>query len=262
VANQSIQRAAHILSLFSYSQARLRVSDIAKELDLPLGTVHGLVSSLEEVGFLAQAPNSRKYTLGLKLHELGAIQTATMDINQKSSMPVGYLARETGLVGRVGVLERDAVVVTLSTQPLEGGSAARPLVPSYCSSLGRAILAHLPEDEVVEHLNHVELVQYTSKTIVDEKALWNELRLSRQRGYAVTSQELLMHLASIGAPIWAPGCKVVGAVSLNGPPHLIDGEKHKEFAQMVMDTAGEISSFMGHHMEPRFKGASQSRSAR
>ncbi len=253
--NQSIQRGARILSLFSYSRPRLKVSQIAREIGLAVGTAHGLVRTLEQEGFLSQDPRTREYRLGMRLHELGSIHLATLEINQKAAIPLSYLARETGLVGRLGVLERGVIVVTLDTLPLSKSSVA-PFVgaaaPAYCTSMGRAILAQLPEDELLAYLDRVKLVKYTPRTITDRQALLEEIAITRQRGYSLSLQEFLVNLDSVGAPIFTQGGQVTGGLSLNGEPRLVSEANLQDLARRVMDTAGEVSRHMGHYqyLEP------------
>ncbi len=258
MANQSIQRAAQIMALFSYARPRLRVTQIAREVGLAVGTVHGLVRTLEQEGFLSQDQQTREYRLGMRLHELGSIHMATLEINQKAAIPLSYLARETGLVGRVGVLERGAIVVTLDTLPLSTASVA-PFIgaaaPAFCTSMGRAILASLPTGELEDYFRRASLVKYTPKTVVDRQALTTELEATRQRGYSLSLQEFLPNLDSVGAAITGEGGRVVGALSLNGEPKLVSEADMAGLAQKVMDTAGEISRYLGHYryLEPRFQ---------
>ncbi|MBI5523841.1 MAG: IclR family transcriptional regulator [Desulfarculus sp.] len=253
--NQSIQRATRILSLFSYSRPRLRVSQIAREMGLPVGTVHGLVRTLEQEGFLSQDPQTRQYRLGMRLHELGSIHLATLEINQKAAIPLSYLARETGLVGRLGVLERGVIVVTLDTLPLSKASVA-PFIgaaaPAYCTSMGRAILAHLPQEAVGDYFDKAALVKFTPRTIVDRQALLEELAVTRQRGYSLSLQEFLVNLDSVGAPIFGEGGQVAGALSLNGEPRLVSEANLQDLARRVMETAAEVSRQLGHYqyLEP------------
>lgn len=255
MANQSIQRAARILSLFTYSRPQWRVSDIARTMELPVGTVHGIVQALEEEGFIARDRRGREYRLGIKLHILGSLQKASLELNQKASIPVSYMARETGLIGRAAVFYDDAIVLTMSTVALESGSASPymgPTAPAFCSALGRSILAFMPEEEVERHLDRVELVKYTPKTMTDRAAILKELEETRQRGYSVSRQELLMHLDSIGAPVRGPQGEIAGAISLNGDPKIVSGPEFDNYAQRVMNAASEISNFMGYHIEPQF----------
>ena len=260
MSNQSIQRAASILSLFSYARPQIGVSDIAKETGLPVGTVHGLVRALQDEGFLAQDTQSRKYRLGMRLHELGSIHVATLEINQKAIIPLGYLARETGLVCRLGVLERDVLVVTLDTMPMAESYAAPYIgaaAPAFCTSMGRAILAFMPDDELEGYLERVELVKYTPHTITDPQELREELARSRERGYSLSRQEFLLNLDSLGAPIFRGEGRVCGALSLNGEPEHMEQDQLLRLARKAMDTAGEISRYLGHYqyLDPRARRA-------
>lgn len=260
MANQSIQRAAKILSLFSYTQPLLGVSEIAKEISLPVGTVHGLVRTLEAEGFMSQDHRTRKYRLGMRLHELGSMHMATLEINQKATIPLSYLARDTGLVGRLGVLERDVLVVTLDTSPLGNGSVA-PYVgaaaPAYCTSMGRAILAFMPGDEARAYLDRVKLVKYTAHTVIDKDALLAELAETRKRGYSLSKEEFLLNLESIGAPIFDESGAVCGALSLNGEPQRVSQSDLPALARKILNMASEISRYIGHYqyLDQHFKEA-------
>lgn len=256
MANQSIQRAAQILSLFSMARPQLKLTYIAKELRLPVGTVHGLVRTLEEEGFLAQDPPTREYRLGLRLHLLGSIQMATLEFNQRAAGPMNYLARQTDLVARTGILSSGTIVITMSTFPLTNGVAGPYLgvqTPAYCTSLGRAILAFLPPEEAGRELERVEFVRYTPKTIVDREALLAELGVVRERGYAVVHQEFEMHMSTVGAPIFGAGSGPVAAISVSGDPARLAGPEGEGLARRVMETAAEISGYLGHSLTPRFR---------
>ncbi|MBI5442500.1 MAG: IclR family transcriptional regulator [Deltaproteobacteria bacterium] len=256
--NQSIQRAAQILSLFSMGRPQLKLSQIAKELSLPIGTVHGLVRTLEEEGFLTQDPPTREYRLGLRLHLLGSIQMATMEFNQKAAGPMNYLARQTDLVARTGILTSGTVVITMSTFPLTNGVAGPYLgvqTPAYCTSLGRAILAFLPPEEASRELECIEIVRYTPKTVVDREELLAEIAAARDKGYAVVHQEFEMHMSTIGAPIFAAGSRPVAAISVSGEPARVAGSEGEGLAHRVMETAAEISGYLGHTLAPLFRHA-------
>ena len=89
---QSVDRALQILALFSHRSPVLGVTEISRALGLSKGTVHGLIRTLLQQGFLQQDLPSRKYRLGLKIYELGIILAGTLEINQKGGrfdQPVG-----------------------------------------------------------------------------------------------------------------------------------------------------------------------------
>jgi len=260
MANHSIQKAVAVLSLFSLSRSKMKLAHIARELNLPLATVHGLVSTLVEEGLMSQIPETREYRLGLRLNELGAIQMASLEINQRAAIPSAYLARETGFVVHVAVFERDAIVVTYSTSPMtDRHGLAMYLgtrVPSYCSSIGRAVLAFLPREEVLAHLGRVETVPYTPYTVTDREKILAELDAIILRGYSVVRQELASTLCSIGAPVFGAKGEIMGGISLNIHPDDFKEEELEMLGRRVIMTADQISVPGAARYEPRFRTGS------
>lgn len=254
MSQQSIHRATQVLGLFTFETPSWRVSDIAKTLGLAVGTAHGIVSALEKADFLAQDPASKEYKLGLKLLELGALQSATYSLNRISATPISYLSRHTNTIGRVGVLHNDTVLTTLSTdhQEWHPSSYIGPSVPAFCTGIGRAILAYMPGEEVIAHLARVKLHAYTAKTLTDPIKLRAELAASRERGYSLVYGETLIHLDTIGVPVFGPEGKVVGAVSLSGNPAQFTNGDVAELAPQLQDAAMEISTHMGYRPQPHF----------
>ncbi len=254
MSQQSIHRATQVLGLFTFEKPSWRVSDIAKALGLAVGTTHGIVSALERCEFLAQDPASKEYKLGLKLLELGALQSVTFSLNRKAATPINYLSRHTSTIGRVGVLNNDVVLTTMSTdhQEWHPSSYIGPTVPAFCTGIGRAILAYMPGEEVIAHLARVKLHQYTSKTLTDPVRLRAEFTATRERGYSLVYGETLVHLDTIGVPVFGPEGRVVGAVSLSGNPGQFASGDVAELAPQLLDAAMEISTHMGYRPQPHF----------
>ncbi|MCT4535081.1 IclR family transcriptional regulator [Halodesulfovibrio sp.] len=255
MSQQSIERATRVLGLFTFEHPSWRVSDIAKTLDLAVGTTHGIVKALAKSDYLAQDPASKEYKLGLKLMELGSLQSATYELNRKSATPVTYLAQHTNTIGRVGVLYHNAILTTLSTdhQEWHPSSYIGPTVPAYCTGMGRAILSQLLMRELVEHLATVQLLPYTPKTLTDPVALHEEISATRERGYSLVFGETLIHLNTIGAPVFGAEGKVIGAISVSGTSDIIGPDTDiTSFANRLMDVASEISVQMGYRAQPKF----------
>ncbi|KIX11532.1 IclR family transcriptional regulator [Dethiosulfatarculus sandiegensis] len=256
MANQSIKRAVLILKSFTYAQPSWQVSKLAKQVDLPVTTVHGLMQTLEEEGFLEQDPQTRSYSLGQMMNIMGAVQRSTLELNQKAEVPINYLAKQTGLEGRVGVFYNDAVVLTFNTGHLAstmGIAYTGPIKPTFCSAMGRAILAYMTEEEVDAHLKRVQLVSYTPKTETDPQAIRRELAKTRERGYSLELQEVALHQEAVGAPVFGPGGVPVGAICLLGEPRKISGADLEGLGQAVMNTADHISTYLGFRKLPVFR---------
>ncbi|ACL04675.1 Transcriptional regulator, IclR family [Desulfatibacillum aliphaticivorans] len=245
---QSVDRALEILSLFSTTSPRLGITDISKAMGLPKPTVHGLVRTLTSHGFLAQDPESKKYSLGLKIHEMGTILAGSLRINQVGGSPAQMLTRSTGLATRLGIWDQQAVLVTLLLFPDTVNVLYHhigPRIQAYCSSLGKAILAYLPRQEVEDYLGKHPLTPITMTTITNRKDLLKDLESTRARGYALDREECISGMSCIGAPIFNYAGAPVGSISISGPPDQVLGDRTAALARELLLTAQQISSFMG-----------------
>ena len=261
---QSIHRAQQLLSLFSHSRPSLGITELSRLMGLSKGTVQGIVRTLAEGGFLQQDRETRKYRLGYKLYELGAVLSETLEINQKAAGPVHRLAERTELICRVAIWDRDAALVTLNIAPKYADSLAQqigPRVVAYCSAIGRALLAYLEPSELEIYLDQTELVPFTPQTITNRGQLLRELEQTRVRAYAVNNQEMAPGRVSIAATVFQGGGGLAASISLTGSPDRVLGTESEGLANDLWTTAAEVSRYMGYsHEAPEESRVFQTRS--
>ena len=246
---QSLERAISILNLFRSTRNTLGISDMAKALNLAKTTVHGLVSTLEINGFLNKDPATRKYRLGFALYELGSIQVSHIEINQHSAIPLQNLANQIDRICRIGIWDRDSIFVTMTIQPQGHESTQRqfgPRLPGYCTALGKVILANISASDQRAYLDATELIAYTPNTIVDRQTLENDLERTKERGFSISRQEVLLHQVGLGAPVMMSGGEVAGAISTRLNTEEQDTELVTTIAALLMQTAHRISLEMGY----------------
>ncbi|MEW6262015.1 MAG: IclR family transcriptional regulator [Thermodesulfobacteriota bacterium] len=247
---QAIQRASSILALFSLARPRLGITEISQTLGLNKPTVHGLVKTLAECGFLEQDPDTRKYSLGLKIYELGVILAGSLRINQVGAGPAQRLATQTGLVCRLAIWDRNAVLVTLNLFPNSRDVQFQqlgPRVPAFCTALGKAILAALPPRELRAYLKGLKFFRFTPYTVTDRPSLEKELIESRRRGWTEDRKECLMGLACLASAIYDHTGRPTASLSLSGDRDQVFGGGIKTRAHQLVQTAREISRCLGHH---------------
>lgn len=246
---QSIIRARDILSLFSLERPLLGLTEISGSLGIAKPTAHGLITTLKECGFLEQDRESRKYRLGLRVFELGATFAGTTEINQKSFKTAHDLMNRTKLFTRVGVWDRDAIVITLERSPISSVISPYqigPRISAYCSSLGRVFLAFQTPEKIEVYLNQTDLLSLTPLTKVTREDIFQELERTRNRGYAINDREMSLTRASIACPIFRTGGVLVAAISLSGDPKRINGKEREELVGILLQAAEEIGISMGH----------------
>src|ERR1700754_4018703 len=159
---QSIERAAAILRLLSGRTRRLGVVDLAGELGLSKGTVHGLLRTLQHVGFVEQDAETGKYQLGAALLHMGSSYLDGNELRTRALNWSDALASRSHESVRIGTLHEGRVLIVHhvfrpddSRQALEVGA----LLPAHATAIGKALLAEM------EYLtNEIELTRFTSHT--------------------------------------------------------------------------------------------------
>ncbi|WP_405166832.1 IclR family transcriptional regulator [Nocardia sp. NBC_01499] len=246
---QSIERAAAILRLLARGAGRLGVGEIASALGLAKPTAHGILRTLQGVGFVEQDSATGKYQLGAALVHLG---TSYLDANELRSRAINWadaLAARTGESVRIGAPMDGSVVVVHhvfrpdnTEQALELGE----LLPPHATALGKVLLAF--DSELAAAVRGVDLPSLTRRTIVDRAALNRALAAVRQAGWAGDTEEFRPGEAGIAAPIRSHGGLVVGAIGISGPvDRLCDPQlRHRPaLITQVRDAAHAVSRDLG-----------------
>ena len=188
---QSVARALTMISCFA-NDTELGISEIAERMDLSKSTTYGLVNTLTAFGYLEQTEN-KKYRLGLKLFELGNLVQSRMDVRMEARPYCQLLAdkyrttvhlatHSEGEIIYIDKVDNNSSVVVYS----QIGKRA----PMYCTGVGKAILAFLPEEYMEKYVLSRPLIKMTEHTITTGDRLLKELEQVRERGYAVDDEEI------------------------------------------------------------------------
>lgn len=216
---KSLAKALHVLDCFSNDKPELGVTEIAKMLDLQKSTVHNIVSTYKDLGYLQQNPETGKYQLGVKLLQFSYIINNHMGL-RKFFLPylqeIANKVNETVYLGiphggDVLYIENQAPFNSVSTRNILGEHA-----PMYCTGLGKVMLAFLSDAEREEALDR-PLTPFTENTITTREALFAELEEIRRRGYAVDNMEHEYGVVCLALPVFGAGGRIVAAVSASAP---------------------------------------------
>jgi DNA-binding IclR family transcriptional regulator len=246
---QSIERAAAILRLLARRSGRLGLSDVAGSLGLARGTAHGILRTLQLVGFVEQDKESGKYQLGAALLHLG---TSYLDVNELRSRSINWadpLAARTGEAVRLGtLLDRQVLVVHHVFRPDDTLQVrdVGALLPAHASAMGKVLLAY--DSQAASAVSEGGLEAYTRRTVAKATDLDHALTQVREQGWATEIEEMHAGEASLAAPIRGYGGLVVGAIGITGPlERLCDGRGQPRVALVghVRNAARAISRDLG-----------------
>lgn len=243
-----LDRVVAILDSFQLGSSQLGVTELSKGLGLHKSTVHRLLEALQSYRLVAQDPESEKYSLGLKLFELGSRAVASFDVHERSKPVLERLVAETGETAHLCILDQSEVLYLEkceSAKTLRIPSRVGQRNPSYCTAVGKALLAYSPEES--DRLFKIKtLKRYTENTITDASKLRRELALVRGRGYSTDDEEFEAGLKCVGAPVRDYTGRVIAAISIAGPGFRIVAEKIPSLAKSVQKAANSLSETMGY----------------
>jgi DNA-binding IclR family transcriptional regulator len=219
------------------------VTELADNLDVTKGTVHNHLATLEEHGLVIR--NGEKFRLGLRLFEFGERTKSHHKIYDVGVPEVDTLAEETEELGNLLVEEQGRGIYLYRARgddalSLDTGIGSR--VYLHQTGLGKAILAHLPEERVDEIIDEHGLEPSTEQTRTSRDTLFEDLEQIRERGYALDTEERAEGVRCVAAPVITNDGVVRGAVSVAGPVSRLRGDYlETTVPDMVKRTANVIS---------------------
>lgn len=245
---QSIERAIALLRCFTEIEPELRVTDLARRLDLHKSTVSRILASLQKGGLISKNPESGKYRLGLGLISLAGVALGRLDVRGVAQPHLNNLVAFTQETVNITVLEGQECVNierARSPQPIryEGWIGRR--TPLHCTAAGKVLLAYLPDEERLVRLG-LPLVKYTSRTVTDGQTLKENITQVHQQGYAIVHEEFEEGFSGIAAPVFNHEDQVVAAVSVSGPTYRMGPGTAENFIEPLLETSRTISAEMGY----------------
>ncbi|MDK2823123.1 MAG: IclR family transcriptional regulator, regulon repressor [Clostridia bacterium] len=243
---QSVDRALSILQVFS-NHEELGVTEISKLIGLNKSTTYGLLNTLFEKGYVDKRPNG-KYCLGLKLLELGQHVQNRLDVRTVARPFLEELCEKYDETIHLVIFNRgEAYYVDKveSARSIVNITQVGKRVALHASSVGKAILAYMPEEQQEAELTK-PLKQYTPNTITDPEKLREHIELVKEKGYALDMEEIELGVRCIGAPIRNYTGEVIGAFSCSAPSTRVSSEKLTEIIEAVKATALTISRNLGY----------------
>lgn len=215
---QSVAKVFAVLKAFGPDATELTLADIAARAGLDRGTAFRLVHTLDDLGYLRGVPGTRRWRLTLRCLELGFAALSAGDLPShaapllREAVPGAADAASLGMLDQGEVIYLSRVEAALERHGLVRRPGTR--VGAYATALGQAILAWLPHAEQVVHLQAVERVMLSERTLTDLDALLARLKEVRARGLAVSDGENAYGLRTVAAPILDAEGRAVAGVSL------------------------------------------------
>ena len=240
----SVDNALQLLTLFLHHD-RIRVKDAAEQLGVAAGTAHRLLTMLQYRGYVSQDPVTKIYLPGSMLLSIGLQAANRMELRKVARPFLERLNGELDETIQLATLHHQDVFfvdAVESTKVLKVGSRAGTLRPAHCTSVGKALLAELSREQVIELYPDDRLPKATTASISRRGRLLRELDEVRARGYAVNLGELEDGIGSVAAPVRDRRGRAVAALGAGAPMSRLDDRRLRVLADAVVHAASELGA--------------------
>ena len=255
--SQSLERGLAILSCFTSGGRLLGVADLARELGLTRSTTHRYVATLAALGYLEQDKATKKYRVGSRVIRLGFSAINSMELPEIAAPHLRELSEETGRTANMAIL--DGVDILYIERCRSGAQREREVdlnlhvgsrLPAYCTSMGKVLLAYLPDDVRPSRLDSVDFARRGPNALTRRRDLEQELDAVRAAGIAVNNEELASGLRSIAVPVRGLGGEVVAAINLSvhHSPDSLD-DLVRQLRPALGRTAAAVATRLGYWPE-------------
>lgn len=228
----------------------LSIGELSQALTMDKATVHRLINTIKEAGYIVQNPCSRKYSNSIKLFTIGNHIIERTGLKEIARPYLEAVAEETMETINLSMhSENDIVYVDKieSNSAIKVGIKIGTALPMYCTGMGKAILAFLPEENLNEIVKNTSFRKRTVKTVSNQEALFEQLNFIRKNGYAKDAEEFVVGLISFAAPIFDYRNTPVAAISISMPKLRYNEEEHRQYyVNLVKNTAAALSKELGN----------------
>ena len=252
-----IQVAARLFQVIELlaEHGPMGIMEISASLGFHKSTVHRLVSSLQQLGYIRQDEETMKYGLSLKFLEIsGRILAQT----SMASIAHPYLKKLSDLTGETVHLVRREGTEAVYIDKVESNvgsirmvSRVGSRIPLYCSGVGKALFSELSEEEIRAVWNESEIKKLTPHTITELSELFERVGEVRKNGYAVDDEENEAGVRCVAVSLLDYHRSPVYALSISAPASRMDRERILELKDALLEIKGELMAAMGLEDERR-----------
>lgn len=242
IKNKSLKKALDILNCFSY-KSTWGITELSDTLHLNKSNVYDIVTTLKAMDYLEQDDDTNRYRLGLQVFALSKAMADSFSIIRIAMPYMQELANVTNERVYLAIPHKEEIVYLEATYPKESVNLMRSILgeraPMYCTGLGKAILANMPVNYQEQCLKG-KLLAFTDRTITDKRKLHEELKATKQRGYAIDNMEHEFGVRCVALPIFDKYGRICAGMSISGLAEHFTEKKIEEWALLGSKYARNI----------------------
>ena len=247
---KSIEKCFDILDCLHTNHHLLTLEEIVQITGHKKTTCFRLLKTMKTLGLVEMPPGKKSYRYGPRLAALGLNALKTMNLRQSALPILQRLRDDTGETINLTILSGSEILYVeriMSDYLVNVNVNVGDRLPVYCASMGKAILAYLPEDRLERILENMLFERKTDKTITTKSALLAELERIKSKGFAINDEELEKGLRAVAAPIFNYTGEAFAATNIAWTTARNPSRKaFSTYAEKIVSAANQISLLMGH----------------
>jgi len=213
----TVGKALDVLDMVAGAARPVRFTELLEQSAYPKATLYRLLQTLTHQGMLAYDADRQTYSLGVRLVRLAHAAWASSSLAPIARPYLDELSAETGETIHLAQMDNGQVLYVdkrNALKPVEMFAQAGKVGPAYCTGVGKAMLAFLPDEAAERVIQRQSFHRFTALTLDSPEKLRDELQAIRERGYAFDREEHEPGIICCAAPILTKAGRVIGALSV------------------------------------------------
>ena len=251
-AVSSVLKIFNILEALG-QQKEIGVSELAQKLMTSKATTYRFLQTMKSLGYVTQEEEADKYSLTLKLFELGAKSLEHVDILALAEKEMRAITEQTNETVHLGALDEDTIIYLHkieSSHSLRMHSRVGRRNPIYSTAIGKILLSESSDAVVRSRMKDVTFKKSTCKTLENVEQLFVELAVAKQQHFAEDNEEQEPGLYCMAAPIYDRFGNILYGISISLPTVRFDEERKSYYIQLLHNAGRSISEQLGFHEYP------------
>jgi DNA-binding IclR family transcriptional regulator len=243
---KTVDQSLKLLNYFSKEKPSWGARELAKETGMNHSTVYRILETLEANRFLVKDDATKKYTLGIRLWELGLRMYDSMKLPELIRPIMKQLMIDTGESVFLTGLDGDEALTLDAMEPdnkVKYSVSLGSRVPLYAGASYRAILAFMPPEKI-DNILRGTLQAYTENTMTDPQQIRETLTEIREKGWAQSSGEYTRDVMAIAVPLFDANDHIVGSLTVSGPKYRFTENDITRHLPLLQQAKEDVSAVM------------------
>lgn len=248
----AVVKALKTLKQFNENNKEMTLTELVNKTGINKSGMLRILASLQSEGFVKYQKESKKYSLGIQIFNLGNNAFQFLDVKRICSPYLKKAAQESQLMLHLAVIEEGHVICIDKIWPNEhldiialvsyiGGT-----IPLHCTGVGKVLAAYADEKELQELLSNCDFAPRSENTCIDKDIFIQNLPKIKAQGYAFNDCENEPYLRCLTRPVFNSTGKCIAAVSLSGLKDVMTDEKLSYYNEISRKTVNAISAEFGY----------------